>query len=71
VWRKAGCGDGAELRGAPVLRCDGRGGPGGAQGLADLARRWRSMFPAEEAQRLTPLVTSLPNRCGVTRCAAM
>ncbi|KAG2500755.1 hypothetical protein HYH03_001517 [Edaphochlamys debaryana] len=33
-----------------------------SKGLSDMARRWRQMFPAEEEQRLQPLVASLANR---------
>ncbi|GLC39296.1 hypothetical protein PLESTB_001574700 [Pleodorina starrii] len=45
---------------APLVVAEFRAGI--SKGLSDMARRWRQMFPAEEEQRLQPLVASLTNR---------
>ncbi|KAG2443115.1 hypothetical protein HYH02_009528 [Chlamydomonas schloesseri] len=45
---------------APLVVAEFRAGV--SKGLSEMARRWRQMFPAEEEQRLQPLVASLTNR---------
>ncbi|KXZ49386.1 hypothetical protein GPECTOR_21g612 [Gonium pectorale] len=45
---------------APLVVAEFRTGV--SKGLSEMARRWRQMFPAEEEQRLQPLVASLANR---------